>query len=80
MRAFASVKSRPNMLGMRSLADCEMKRSTCSRPNVVGHHVGCVGQVAGRQRAELPLELINLLSRKGLALVALSRSMGEPVH
>jgi hypothetical protein len=65
MPAFASVKSRPNMLGMRSLADCEMKRSTCSRPNVIGHHVGCIGQVAGRQRAELPLELIIDFLAKG---------------
>jgi hypothetical protein len=65
MPAFASVKSRPNMLGMRSLADREMKRSTCSRPNVIGHHVGCIGQVAGRQRAELPLELIIDFLAKG---------------
>jgi hypothetical protein len=68
------------MLGTRSLSDCEMKRSTCSRPNVIGHHVGYVGQAAWLQRAELPPDLINLLSRKGPALVAPSRSMGEPAH
>jgi hypothetical protein len=80
MRALASVKSRPMCSARGHSSDCEMKRSTCSRPNVIGRHVGCIGQVAGRQRAELALELINLLSRKGPALVALSRSMGEPVH